>query len=340
MPSTKVIVFGATGAIGTALIEILSKQHPDWNILAVSTKASADNGGNHSSRLASLQLPNVKIVQGNSFDKENVLTLSRPCDIIFSCIGFRQYERGYWAKHWPLTVDNLLAAVAQDPSKKKRLVFCDNIYAYGPGQDISPRTAPVEASLKGKPNIRALIRQTFVEHMTKHPGTLTVVGGADFFGPHVTDKSFLGDTVAGKIVAGERALAIGAVDKVHDFCFAPDFATALAVAADNDAAYDHFWICPHSIHGKTLQEIANDIAAQAEKPTPVRFTVLGPWMVRFLSPFMGFMAEMTEMLPFWTQDYTVDDSDFCKTFGTRATPYEEALKSLVEFYKQPKHTSS
>jgi hypothetical protein len=54
---------------------------------------------------------------------------------------------------------------------------------------------------------------------------------------------------------------------VHDFCFAPDFARALAVVSANDEnflkAADKFWICPHStIHNKTLQEIANDIAVK------------------------------------------------------------------------------
>jgi hypothetical protein len=54
---------------------------------------------------------------------------------------------------------------------------------------------------------------------------------------------------------------------VHDFCFAPDFARALAVVSANDEnflkAADKFWIYPHStIHNKTLQEIANDIAVK------------------------------------------------------------------------------
>jgi hypothetical protein len=55
--------------------------------------------------------------------------------------------------------------------------------------------------------------------------------------------------------------------------------------------------------------------------------------VRLLSPFVPFMGETIEMLPFWKQDYSVDDTDFCKTFHVSATPYEEALKSYIAFYK-------
>jgi nucleoside-diphosphate-sugar epimerase len=136
-------------------------------------------------------------------------------------------------------------------------------------------------------------------------------------------------------------LSIGSCEKIHDFCFAPDFAKALAIASVNEAAYDKFWICPHCIHGKTVREIANDIADLAydgakESHKPVSITVLKPWMVYTLSPVMGFMKEMVEMLDFWTEDYSVDDSDFCKTFGVEATAYDEALKALVDLYKAEK----
>ena len=92
---------------------------------------------------------------------------------------------------------------------------------------------------------------------------------------------------------------------------------------------DHFWIAPHSIHGKTLQQIGDAIAVKAGRPAPVKFTVLGPCLVHVMSPFMGFMSEMREMLPMWTSDYTVDDTDFRKAFGVEATPEDEALACSI-----------
>lgn len=344
---TKAIVFGATGAIGTSLVEILSTEHAGWKILAVTRSVKGN------SRLASMNLPNVTMVEGDPFDKESVLKLAADCDIVYSCIGFHRYERKYWAEHWPIVLENLLATLKPDSTngsmQKKRLVFCDNLYAYGPGENISPTSSTVAPSNKNKPAVRAKIREMMVEHMTQYPGTLTAVGGADFFGPHVTAMGFLGDTVTLKIVQGQSALAIGSTSVVHDFCFAPDFARALAVVSANDEnflkATDKFWICPHSIHNKTLQEIGNDIAvkvAAADSTTattetttkPVSFMVLSKWMMILMSPFMGFMGEMIEMLPFWTAAYTIDDSSCVSTFGMQATPYDEALQSLVDFYLQ------
>jgi nucleoside-diphosphate-sugar epimerase len=330
----KVVIFGSSGAIGTHLAEYLSKEYPHWEIHAVTRNADS------LSRLKTMSLPNVQIVTGDPFDKQSVLDLTKDCDIIVSCIGFHLYEAKYWAKHWPLTVDNLLAAAAAAAgTKKKRLVFCDNLYAYGnPDTKISAQTKPVEASLKSKPGIRATIRQTFSKHMEEHPGTLSVVGGADFFGPYVTVNSFLGDTMTGKIVATAQgstptALAIGSADKIHDFCYTVDFAKALGIACVNDKALDKFWICPHAIHDKTLRQIAADIAKQAGKPTP-KMQVLSGWMLTLLSPFVGFLGEMKEMLIFWNEDYVIDDSEFMQVFNVKPTPYEQALDAYIQFYKE------
>lgn len=319
-----VVVFGSTGSIGTSLVEFLAKEHPNWTIQAVSRSSKT-------SRVSELKLANVTMVQGNIEDSADVLRLCENCDIVYCCVGFSQYAVKYWAQHWPIVAENLLNATK---SGNKKLAFCDNIYAYGPGENISVHTSGVPVSLKSKPGIRALLHERFRQHMQDFPGTLTVIGAADFFGPHVTDLSFLGDTLTGKIVVdGQKPLAIGSCSRIHDFCYAPDFARAIAVASVDEAAYDRFWIAPNSIHGKTLQELGDAIAIKADKPSPVRFSVLGPVMVRLLGPFVSFLGEMREMLPFWTNDYTVDDSDFKKQFGIEATPMDEALDALVKFYQ-------
>jgi nucleoside-diphosphate-sugar epimerase len=343
--SQNVILFGATGPIGINLIRILSQKYPQWTIHAVSRSGS-------DSKVSELikSYPNVHLVQGDPLNRDSVLTLSQDKNIIYSTLGFARYERKYWAEHWPIVVDNLLAATLQDENNKKKLVFCDNLYAYGPTTNISPRnTSVVPPSKKSKPAIRSLLRSKLQSHMNDHPGTVTVVGGADFFGAPVMATSFYGDTLTGQIVdaalSGSKkpsALIIGSPNKIHDGCYTEDSANALSIASVNDTAYDKFWICPHTIKNKTFQQVANDIAAIAYQettkvdgvvpaidiPAPkVSMTVMTTWMVYLFSPFMSFMGEMIEMLDFFRKDYTVDDSDFCETFNVQPTPYDEVLDS-------------
>jgi nucleoside-diphosphate-sugar epimerase len=264
--------------------------------------------------------------------------LSKDKDIVFSCIGFAKYELKYWAKHWPVVVENLLAGSSQQADQK--LVFCDNLYAYGATTNISPNTKTVAPSTKSKPAVRALIRQSFQARMDAKQNSIAVVGAADFFGEFVTNSSFMGDTFTKAIVEGKPApIAIGSASVVHDFCYAPDFSNALYLASIDEKAHGKFWVCPHSISGKSLQDIARDIGRLSGSENS-KVTVYPGWSIKLLSPFVGFMKEMVDMLPFWSKDYTIDDSEFCKTFAVSATPYEEALQAYIDFYKKNTTTSA
>lgn len=318
----RVIIFGSTGAIGRGLVDVLVKQQPTWEIFAATRGTKSD---------LFKSFPTVKIIQADPNDKDAVMDASADKDIIYSCIGFTRYEAKYWAKNWPLVVDNLIAASNQREGQK--LVFCDNLYAYGAQCNISPKSDTVAPGTSSKPAVRALIRQKFQKQMNDAPNSIVVVGAADFFGPRVTNLSFLGDTFTKAILEGKPApIAIGSATKIHDFCFTNDCSNALYVASVNDSANGKFWVCPHAIKNKTIQDVADDVARLSGSKNS-KVSAYPGWSIRLLSPFISFMSEMVEMLPFWSQDYSVDDSDFCTTFGVQPTPYEQALQEYIEFYK-------
>jgi nucleoside-diphosphate-sugar epimerase len=327
MPSSKkIVVYGATGAIGTNLIEIMSKNHSDWTILA------ASRSGGASSYLASLKLPNVHLVKGDIEVIEDARKLTQDVDMVFSCLGFPQYEVKYWAAHWPVVVKNLLEVT----STSRPLIFCDNLYAYGPGTKINSSSPTVSPSLTSKKGIRATIRELFAERMKSAPKSISVVGGADFFGPRLEGKTFLGDPFIGNIIHGKNPMAFCSADKIHDFCYYKDFANALYVAAINpDKAYGKFWICPHTVHNKTLRDLSNVIQdiLGLEGKDRLGVQVLPSFLISFMALFMGFMKEMKEMKGFWANDYVVDDSEFVKTFGVEPTPLDVALRETIAYYQ-------
>ncbi|KAL3905965.1 MAG: hypothetical protein SGILL_009466, partial [Bacillariaceae sp.] len=317
------IVFGATGVIGLGLIDLLSTENPGWEIFAVTRSESSEKFA---------QYNNVNVLQGDPKEKDKTMDLCADKDLIFCTLGISKYEAKHWAQEWPLIVDNLLAASAQNP--KQKFVFCDNLYAYGSGRDISPKSELVEPSLKTKPAIRSMLHAKLQARMDKTPDSIAVVGGADFFGPGVTQSSFLGDTFTKAIVSGKsRPLAMASASKLHDCAYTRDFSKALYIAGTDDKANGKFWICPHAVKNKTLQDLANDVAeiTYSEKR---KVLVIPGWAVRVTGFVDSFMKEMVEMLPIWREDYTVDDSDFCKVFNVQPTPYDVALKEYVDFYKE------
>mmetsp|Transcript_51537 Transcript_51537/g.124426 ORF Transcript_51537/g.124426 Transcript_51537/m.124426 type:complete len:337 (+) Transcript_51537:538-1548(+) len=327
-----VIVFGATGAIGRELIDVMSTQQPDsWNIYAVTR-----DGDTASTREKFGRYPNVEIVQGDATDRQSVLRLCSDKDIVYSTIGFAQYEAKIWAERWPAVVENLLEGSSQLDGQK--LVFCDNLYAYGSpgsGAKISPSTPLVKATLKTKPGIRTIIHSMLQDRMDQDPShPVVVVGGSDFFGPNVTASSFYGNTFTRPIVENlkTKPICIGSSSVIHDACFTKDFANSLYVASVNEKGNNKFWIAPHSVKNKTLQDVANDMARLVGS-TDSKATVIPGWTVRIGSVFDSFLKEMIEMLPIWTKDYIVDDSDFLETFNVKPTPYEEALLAYTNFFK-------
>ena len=316
-----VTVYGSTGVIGTALVIQLAEKHPDWTIQAVSRSSSPTSG----SRLASLNLPNVTLVAGSTDSLEQVLQTTQDSTVIVCCVGFASYETRHWAEMWPPLLDRFLEATRHG---QKRFVFCDTLYAYGTGS-ISHTKERVAPGTHSKMAVGALVRERLQRHMTEHPGTTSVVGASDFFGPHCY-QSFLGSVIIEKVVNHQTPLAFG--NNIHDFAFTPDFAAALALAVERpEVASDQFWIAPHSIHGKTMQQITDDVCKAAGIP-PRKLTVLKPWQVHTLALFMGVMRSLKDMLEIWTSDYVVDDSDFIEKFGLTATGYEDAIQQTVAFF--------
>jgi len=319
----KVVIYGATGAIGTNMIEIMSKKQPGWTILA------ASRSGGASSHLANLKLPNVQMVKGSVEDLDNTRELTKDIDMVYCCIGFPKYKAKYWAEHWPIVVNNLLEVT----SASRPLVFCDNLYAHGPNINISTKTSTVPADLTTKPGTRSKIRKLFQKRMVEDPQAIVVVGAADFFGPRLEGKTVLGDPFLGNIAVGKKPMALGSASKLHDFAYARDFSNALyVVSVSGEKGFGRFWVCPHSVHGKSLKDLA--VAAHEVNGTTNKgVSVLPTLVIKMFGLFDGFMREFKEMLPFWMNDYTISgDAEFTQVFEVQATPLSDALRETLDYY--------
>lgn len=325
----KVVVLGGTGAVGRCVVEELHRVDPTAVDITVPTRSQVGTA----SELGFPDDMNVHLEHGDVLDREFLFRVCRGAKEIYLCVGFREYQAQVWAVRWPLLIRNCLD-VAEETGAV--LVFADNLYAYGPGNVSTdmPRTESF-AECTTKPGIRVGLHKVLKEAMEQREGVnVAVVGAADFFGPHCKEMSVLGFYVIEKVRRGERATGLGSVDVIHDYAYVPDIAKALVSVAKNPNAWNRFWIAPHAIQGKTTRAIARDIAEVAgSSASEVKISAIGGWILAILGLFVKNLREMREMMPWWSQDYTVDETAIRNELGLCPTDYQEALRNTIEWQK-------
>ncbi len=137
---------------------------------------------------------------------------------------------------WVGNFERLNAAVADAAAAAgARLVFCDNLYMYGPGASPMREDTPQRATdRKGRLSGSRLAADLLARHAR---GELDVVIGrsSDYFGPH-GENTGAGERVFGAIIAGKTAAAGAPSTQPHSLSYLPDLARAMVVLGDCDEA--------------------------------------------------------------------------------------------------------
>jgi nucleoside-diphosphate-sugar epimerase len=262
----------------------------------------------------------VEIVAGDVSNIDTARRLAEDAEVVYSCIGI-PYPR--WREGWPPIVEGLLAA-----AQGRRLVFADNLYAYGPvdkplREDLPPTT------FGRKPALRA--RMTFNMLAAHRSGRTQVVlvRASDFYGPRVRN-SLLGERVFGAALEGRRAQLLGDIDQLHTYTYAPDFARALAILGDEERALGHIWHVPNA-PARTTREIVEIVYRLAGNEP--RIGVMPSWLVHGLALVWPLIRELKEMEFQRDRPYLVEDQRARKTFGLDHTELEEGLAGTLDWYR-------
>jgi nucleoside-diphosphate-sugar epimerase len=242
-------------------------------------------------------------------------------DMIYCCIGV-DYTR--FQQRWPPLVDALLWAAQ---SARAKVVFADNLYAYG------PQTAPLREDLPlteygRKPRLRALLQRHLLDAHRSGRCPVALVKASDFYGPGVTG-SHLGQRVFPAAIAGRAAQVIGDPGERHTFTYVPDFARALRLVAAADDAFGAAWHVPNA-PAWPVADVVQLVYQLSGKPC--RLQALPLWLVGLLGHVSPLMRELDEMRFQWDRPYLVDHGKFATRFGERFTPHKDGLKATLEWY--------
>jgi nucleoside-diphosphate-sugar epimerase len=304
------VVLGATGGAGGALVsELAGGGH---RVRAVSRKPTAD-------------LPEgVEQLAADAADPAQTRTACAGATVVYHCVQ-PPYQR--WAAEFPALTQSIADAAA---AAGARLVYADNLYAYGPVQGPITEDLPAQPTTN-KGRIRALMAERLLAAHRSGALQVAIARSSDYYGPGGAN-SVVGDILFGAAAEGKRARWLGRLDLPHSLNYLQDVARALITLGARPEALGEVWHLPAAepVTGRGFVEL---IAAALGRP--VKVTATSRLALRLAGLFDPRARETTEMLYQWERPFVLDASKFQRAFGPfEPTPHHQAVATTVAWFRE------
>ena len=303
------VVFGATGAIGGAVVGELARA--GRRVRAVSRGGQAPDGATGMAADAS--------------DRAQAARAAAGASVIYHCAS-PPYTQ--WPELFPILTGSILGAAESSGAK---LVFADNLYAYGPVD--GPLREDLPAAARGpKGRIRAEMAAGLLAARREGRARVVIGRASDYYGPHGTGST-AGETVFGRILAGKKPQWTGRLDQPHTFHYLPDIARGLVVLADRREADGQVWHLP-AAGPLTAQQFFDLIATAAGQPVPVDASIASPALLAVAGVFWPLLREMRETTYQFRAPFVIDASKFEAAFGhLEPTAHLDAVRQTIAWYR-------
>lgn len=272
-------------------------------------------------------VPGAAAMKADVSSVSQTLEAVKGSSVVYLCVGLK-YDREVWAEFWPRIMANAIEAGKQSEA---RLVFLDNVYAYGKVDGPMIESTTYNPSSK-KGEIRASIATKFMEEVKAGNLRALIARAADFYGP-LADKVAIPNTlVFRRLATGRKPNILARADTKHSYTFTLDIAGALSRLAKSENAYGQVWHLPTAPDPPTGREFAV-LAAEAFGSKP-EYAILARWMLKVGGLFDKTIYEVSEMLYQNEFDYIFDSSKIRDAFGLTATSYADGVRQTAMSYKQ------
>lgn len=306
MPGLQTIL-GAGGVIGR---ELSRRLHADGHpVRQVSRDPRAVTEGDE---LASADL----------LDAEATARAVAGSEVAYLVAGLR-YRTDVWQVEWPRIMGNVIEACRRHGC---RLVFFDNVYAYGRVHGPMTEQTPFNPSSR-KGEVRARIATTLLDAMRAGEIRAAIVRAADFYGPGAA-LSLTHATVIDRLARGKKPQWVGNAQAEHSFTYTPDAARSAAVIGNAPAAYGQTWhalTSPEPMSGERFVRLACELAGR-----PFAMQVAPAWMLHAMGWFMPVLKENREMMYQFEHDYRFDSSKMQRVFELSPTTYREGIVTALK----------
>lgn len=242
-------------------------------------------------------------------------------EVVYLVVGL-PYDTAIWQAQWLRVMENVIEACCRHGA---RLVFFDNVYAYGYVQGTMTEKTPFNpCSRKGE--VRAAVATKLLDAMRRTELKALIARSADFYGPGA-QLSLLEAVFFARLRANKVPQWLGNPERVHTFTYTPDAGRALAMLGQNLDAFGQTWHLPTAqtldgtpVTGRVLARAVCSLAAQ-----PERLQVAPHWLLHAMGWFVPVLRENREMMYQYEHHYRFGSSKMEKAFNFLPTPYGEGL---------------
>jgi nucleoside-diphosphate-sugar epimerase len=304
------VILGAGGVISNYLSKSLKQYNK--KIKLVSRNPMKING-------------DEELLSADLTDRQSVIRAVEGAGVAYLTVGL-PYEAKVWFDLWPKIMNNVIEACEMH---KCKLVFFDNVYAYGKVDGWMTEETPYNPYSK-KGEVRARIATRLMDEVKAGNITALIARAADFYGP-ATPLSIFSATVFENLAKGKKAQIMGNPNAKHSLSYTPDSGRATALLGNTESAYNQIWHLPSDENLLTLKQIV-ELAAKYFGVEP-KYSEIKKWMVQMIGIFSKILKENVEMYYQFDSDYLFSSNKYDTQFNFSKTLDNEGFQETVRYYQ-------
>ena len=302
------VIFG-TGPLGLAVARRLVSAGREVRLVNRSGKAAQGPAG-------------ADVVSADASDPAAARRACEGATAVFHCAT---HSYGQWAQVLPPIMNGIIEGAA---AAGARLVYGDNLYAYGPvdgpiREDMPYR--PIGPNTKARAEVAEMLMNAHASGKVR----ATIGRASDFYGPDAR-QSKAGDAIFARALAGKAAQVLGDPDAPHTVTFIGDFAAGLVTLSEQEEALGEVWHIPNA-ETETTRGFVEMVFQQLKLPP--RLQRVPGLAIDAMAIVLPPMRGVKETLYQSTRPWVVDHSKYARAFGARPTPHEEAIAQTIEWYR-------
>jgi len=237
---------------------------------------------------------------------------------------------------WPELLPPLMRGVIVGAREAgARLVYADNLYAYGPVD--GPLTEDLPAYARG-PNgrVRASLAGQLMDADARGSVRAAIGRASDFYGPWGR-QSTAGERLFVPAIRGKATQVLGDPDLPHTYTYLGDFARGLVTLGTRDEALGQVWHVPsaETLTTRGFIDLVYTAAGNASK-----LSVMSPVLLRLLALASPMLKAVREQQYQRDRGWVVDHAKFARAFGAEVTPHADAIASTLAWWREDGRAAS